>query len=106
LDLSYTRSIQNDTGSKPVVLGASIYLESSGGERYALTELGSGSYEFKHDVPENDTYVLRIFVPDGTSYSTISLTPLVTPEIIDVGFEKNEAGVENFSYHQGKYGCG
>jgi hypothetical protein len=96
LDLSYTRSIQNDTGSKPVVLGASIYLESSGGERYALTELGSGSYEFKHDVPENDTYVLRIFVPDGTSYSTISLTPLVTPEIIDVGFEKNEAGVEIF----------
>jgi hypothetical protein len=96
LDLSYTRSIQNDTGFKPVVLGASIYLESSEGERYSLTELGSGSYEFKHDIPENDTYVLRIFVADGTSYSTVPLTPLVTPQIIDVGFEKNEAGVEIF----------
>lgn len=94
LDLSYTRSIQNDTGFKPAVLGASIYLEGSGGERYSLTELGGGSYEFKHDVPENDSYVLRIFLQDGTSYSTIPLTPLVTPEIIDVGFEKNEAGVE------------
>lgn len=96
LDLSYTRSIQNDTGIKPVVLGASIYLESSGGERYPLRELGNGSYEFKQDIPENDTYVLRIFVPDGTSYATIPLTPILTPDIIDVGFVKNETGVEVF----------
>jgi hypothetical protein len=96
LDLSYTRSIQNDTGIKPVVLGASIYLESSGGKRYPLRELGNGSYEFKQDIPENDTYVLRIFVPDGTSYATIPLTPILTPDIIDVGFVKNETGVEVF----------
>jgi hypothetical protein len=96
LDLSYTRSLQNDTGIKPVVLGASIYLESSGGKRYPLRELGNGSYEFKQDIPENDTYVLRIFLSNSTSYSTIPLTPLVTPEIIDVGFTKNEAGVEVF----------
>lgn len=101
LDLSYTRSIQSDTDFKQVILGASIYLESSGGDRYTLSEMGSGSYEFKHDIPENDTYVLRMFIPDGTSYSTIPLTPLATPGIIDVGFEKNESGVEIYLTTQG-----
>jgi len=96
LDLSYTRSIQGDLGLKPVVLGASIYLENPAGDRYTLREIGNGSYEFKHDIPEDDSYVLRIFLPDGTSYSSSDLVPLVTPEIIDAGFEKNEAGVEIF----------
>ena len=101
LDLSYTRSIQGDNGINTPVTGASIYLEGAGAERYPLQELGDGSYEFKHDIPENGTYVLRIFLPDGTSYSTIPLIPLVAPEIIDVGFEKNEAGVEIFLTTQG-----
>ncbi|MDG1278825.1 MAG: DUF4249 domain-containing protein [Algoriphagus sp.] len=96
LDLSYTRNIQDEFSSNSKVFGANVYLESSGGERFGLVELGNGSYEFKHDIPESDTYVLRIFLPDGTSYSSTQLTPLITPDIIDVGFEKNEAGVEIF----------
>jgi hypothetical protein len=96
LDLSYTRNIQDEFNLDSRVFGANVYLENSSGVRFQLTEIGGGSYEFRHNIPENDTYVLRIFLPNGISYSSTPLTPLITPEIIDVGFVKNESGVEVF----------
>ncbi len=96
LSLSYTRPIQGESGFFPNLAGANVYLESSAGQRYNLKDIGNGSYEFKHNISESDTYTLKIFLPNGTSYSTIPLTPLITPEIIDVGFVKNETGAEIF----------
>lgn len=96
LRLSFTSNIQDEFNFNPSGLGATVYLESSSGARYSLLERGEGIYEFQHDIPENETYQLRIFLNDGTSYTSSELKPVITPEIIDVGFEQNEAGVEVF----------
>ncbi|WP_144606813.1 DUF4249 domain-containing protein [Algoriphagus algorifonticola] len=96
LRLSFTSNIQDEFNFNPSALGATVYLESSSGARYSFLERGEGTYEFQHDIPENETYQLRIFLNDGTSYTSSELKPVITPEIIDVGFEQNEAGVEVF----------
>ncbi|WP_339699298.1 DUF4249 domain-containing protein [Algoriphagus aquimarinus] len=94
LKLSYTRNIQLDDSSLPSYPSAEVYLESASGMDYPLTDLGGGVYEFAYDIPENDNYTLRIMSSDGKSYTSELIKPILTPEIIDVGFEKNENGVE------------
>jgi len=94
LKLSYTRNIQLDDFSLPSYPSAEVYLESASGMDYPLTDLGGGVYEFAYDIPENDDYTLRIIANDGKTYTSELIKPILTPEIIDVGFEKNENGVE------------
>ncbi|SFB56245.1 DUF4249 domain-containing protein [Algoriphagus aquimarinus] len=94
LRLSYTRNIQSDDSSQPSYPSAEVYLESASGMDYPLTDLGGGVYEFSYDIPENDNYTLRIIANDGKTYTSELIKPILTPEIIDVGFEKNESGVE------------
>ncbi|MCS5491581.1 DUF4249 domain-containing protein [Algoriphagus limi] len=101
LTLSYTQPIQGQSLPNSLVLGADIYLESVGGERFPFTDLGEGVYQFQHDISESDTYRLHIFLWDGTSYTSEELQPLITPDIIDVGYEENENGVEIFLTTQG-----
>ncbi|TFV93363.1 DUF4249 domain-containing protein [Algoriphagus kandeliae] len=101
LTLNYTQPIQGQGQPNSLVLGADIYLESLGGERFPFIELGDGVYQFQHDISESDSYRLRIFLWDGTSYTSEELQPLITPDIIDVGFEENENGVEIFLTTQG-----
>jgi hypothetical protein len=94
LNLSYTRNINSDDSFTPSFPNANVFLESESGVQYPLTSLGNGSYEFAQNISEEGSYRLRIFVNDGNSYSSEMLKPILTPEIIDVGFEKNEEGVE------------
>lgn len=96
LKLSYTQSLQSDTSVFPKVLGASVYLEASAGARFYLTEIGEGEYRFEQDIPDEDTYILKISLPEGASYSSRELKPLDSTDIIDIDYEKNEDGVEIF----------
>ncbi|NVJ87646.1 MAG: DUF4249 domain-containing protein [Algoriphagus sp.] len=101
LSLSFTQPIQGQNQSSSLVEGADIYLESLSGEQFSFSELGQGVYEFQYDVSESGTYRLHIILRDGSSYTSEELQPLITPDIIDVGFEKNEGGVEIFLTTQG-----
>lgn len=94
LNLSYTRNINSDNSFSPTYPNAQVFLESESGVQFDLTPLGNGSYEFAHDISESENYKLRILVDDGSSYTSDLLKPILTPEIIDVGFVKNEVGVE------------
>ncbi|NVK49939.1 MAG: DUF4249 domain-containing protein [Cyclobacteriaceae bacterium] len=101
LSLSLTSTIQSDGFTNNLVNGAIIYLENAAGDRFPLTELGGGKYEFAHDIDEGGVYRLRIFLQNGASYTSEELRPIITPDIIDVGFDKNEDGVEIFLTTQG-----
>ena len=94
LKLSYTRNIQTDNSFMPSYPTGNVVLKSESGEQYPLTELGSGEFEFAYDIPENQNYRLYISTIDGKSYTSELIRPILTPEIIDVGFVKNELGVE------------
>jgi hypothetical protein len=98
LYLGYTRRIYGENlgpRSTPAV-GADVYLESISGLRYPLSDQGNGYYLFEQDVAEDDTYRLRIFFGDSESYTSESMKPLVSTSIEDIGFEKDERGVEIF----------
>lgn len=96
LKLSYTRNIQSDDSFVPSFPTGDVYLESEAGDQYPLSSLGEGIYEFAYDIPEDQNYQLRIFTNDGNSYTSELLKPILTPEIIDVGFERYEEGIEVF----------
>ncbi|SIO24999.1 DUF4249 domain-containing protein [Algoriphagus halophilus] len=97
LNLSYTRNIQSDEDFNQIVFpSGEVFLESEGGEQFPLNSLGEGTFEFAYDIPEDGNYRLRIFTTDGNSYSSEWIKPILTPEIIDVGFDKYEQGVEVF----------
>ncbi|MEB2784911.1 DUF4249 domain-containing protein [Algoriphagus persicinus] len=96
LQLSYTRNIQTDDSFAPSFPSAVVYLRSETGAEYPLTDLGSGAFEFAYDIPEDQNYRLYISTNDGKSYTSELIKPILTPEIIDVGYVKNELGVEVF----------
>lgn len=94
LNLSYTRNIDADDDFQLIYPEGTVFLESESGTQFPLTSLGNGSFEFAEDIPEDQIYRLKIFLNDGSSYSSEQIQPIITPEIIDVGFERNENGVE------------
>ncbi len=101
LSLSFTSDIGAGATDVTPLLGADIFLENSFGTRFSLSELSDGKYLFEQDIEEEEIYQLRIFLRNGNTYSSSELKPIITPDIIDVGFEKNEAGVEIFLTTQG-----
>ncbi|WP_192346091.1 DUF4249 domain-containing protein [Algoriphagus sp. Y33] len=94
LKLSYTRNIQTDDSYSPSYPDGTVSLRSESGTEYALTAMGSGEFEFAHDIPEDENYRLYISTNDGKSYTSELMKPILTPDIIDVGFERNEEGAE------------
>tara|TARA_R110002020_G_scaffold343323_8_gene557711 strand:+ start:135 stop:1289 length:1155 start_codon:yes stop_codon:yes gene_type:complete len=94
LKLGYTRNIQTDNSFSPGFPNAVVSLRSESGSEYPLTDLGAGEFEFAYDIPEEENYRLYISTDDGKSYTSELLKPILTPDIIDVGFEKNEKGAE------------
>jgi hypothetical protein len=82
-------------------LRAKVVLKSTSGQVFPLTETGTGTYIFERNIDEKQTYLLEIELSSGERYVSESLQPIVTPEIIDAGFKKDEEGVEVFVSTQG-----
>lgn len=96
LYLGFTRRIYGENfgpGSTPA-LGAQVYLEGNSGVRYQLSDQGEGFYLFEEDIPENETYQLRIFLDETNSYTSEPIRPMVSTPIEDIGFDKDDCGVE------------
>lgn len=95
LYLGFTRRIYGDNlgpGSTPAV-GAEVFLESPEGNRYPLVDVGEGFYQFAQDIEEKGSYRLKILL-EGEGYTSEPLYPLISTPIEDIGFEKDERGVE------------
>jgi hypothetical protein len=76
--------------------GASVTLFADNGTAYTLSEGEAGSYMIAQDLPENSDYRLEIVLRGGERFESTSISPIVTPEILDAGFVRDEEGVEVF----------
>ena len=81
--------------------GALVSLIGDSGQLFKLTELKDGKYIFQQDIPENQSYRLEILLRNGEKYFSDPITPIITPEILDAGFIRDEEGVEVFLNTQG-----
>ncbi len=82
-------------------LRAKVTLKSVGGQVFPLTETGLGTYVFERNIDEKQNYVLEIELSSGERYVSEQMQPIVTPEIIDAGFKRDEEGVEVYVSTQG-----
>jgi hypothetical protein len=82
-------------------LRAKVTLKSVGGQVFPLSEIGLGTYVFERNIDEKQNYVLEIELSSGERYVSEQMQPIVTPEIIDAGFKRDEEGVEVFVSTQG-----
>jgi hypothetical protein len=82
-------------------LRAKVVLKSASGQVFSLTEPGLGTYIFERNIDEKQSYLLEIELSSGERYVSENLQPIVTPEIIDAGFKRDEEGVEVFVSTQG-----
>ncbi|TDQ14760.1 uncharacterized protein DUF4249 [Algoriphagus boseongensis] len=95
LKLSRTVPLDSSTSFSPEK-NASVILSSQSGQQFQLQEEEPGIYVFERNVPEQDVYNLEIFLANGERFKSKPLKPILTPPIIDAGFQKDEEGVEVF----------
>ncbi len=81
--------------------GASVTVLASNGTTYPLQEQNPGVYIFSYDLPEEGEYRLEIILRGGDRYESKLMRPIITPDILDAGFIRDEDGVEVFVNTQG-----
>lgn len=100
LKLSRTTPINAEVVSNPES-GARVTVFSENGAAFTLVESEPGTYLFSEDLEESTSYRLEIELRDGERYQSDLMRPIVTPEILDAGFVRDEDGVEVFVNTQG-----
>lgn len=74
---------------------ATVSVVSSSGERSIFAGDGTGIFTYSGFFNQNETYQLSIQINEN-SYLSDPLTPIITPEIEELDFIQDEAGVEIF----------
>lgn len=100
LKLSRTVPINDSVTSNPE-LGALVTVVSDNGVTYTLEETEPGVYSFSQDLSEDGQYKLEIALRGGEQFESTLMRPIITPEILDAGFVRDEEGVEVFVNTQG-----
>ncbi len=80
---------------------AKVLLKSTAGQAFPLVETELGNYVFERNIDEKQNYVLEIELSSGERYVSELMQPIVTPEIINAGFKRDEEGVEVYATTQG-----
>ncbi|MEK0441507.1 MAG: hypothetical protein RL403_485 [Bacteroidota bacterium] len=80
---------------------AKVLLKSTAGQAFPLVETELGNYVFERNIDEKQNYILEIELSSGERYVSELMQPIVTPEIINAGFKRDEEGVEVFVTTQG-----
>ncbi len=80
---------------------AKVLLKSISGQSFPLVETELGNYVFERNIDEKQNYVLEIELSSGERYVSELMQPIVTPEIINAGFKRDEEGVEVYATTQG-----
>jgi hypothetical protein len=93
--LSKTNPIRSDTSSLPEI-NASVTLVSASGGEWVFSEKDSGMYTYTGIFDTDTNYQLGIHLSNGKQYLSDPLKPIVTPEINELNFLRDEAGVEIF----------
>ncbi|MFN3998276.1 DUF4249 domain-containing protein [Algoriphagus sp.] len=94
-ELKISRTVPlNSSTSSSLVVGARVTVFSENGTAYSLTEGEPGIYLFSQNIPENATYRILIELRGGERFESLPIRPIVTPDILDAGFVKDENRVE------------
>ncbi len=89
--LGRTRPVY-DSASRAPIYWAIVSLETENGSSWPLYHQEDGRYLLGDSLPEQQNYRLRILT-DGQVYLSDWLTPIITPEISEISFEKKEGDV-------------
>jgi hypothetical protein len=100
LKLSITTNVSDTVKSAPVKK-AMISLISEKGSIFPLLEDKEGIYYFEQNIPENQEYKLEILLSSGEKYVSGTLKPIITPQIQEAGYVRDEQGIEVFVNTQG-----
>lgn len=93
--LSRTTPIRGGQGFNPE-RGAIVFLRSELGEEWTFQETQSGVYTYSGIFDSNLTYQVGINTINGIQYLSEPMTPIITPEIEELGFLRDNEGVEIF----------
>lgn len=93
--LSRTNPIRSNQNFLPES-GASVFLKSENGEEWVFQEAQAGVYTVSSSFDQGLKYQLGINLRNGQQYLSDPMTPIVTPEIEELGYLRDEAGVEIF----------
>ncbi|MDR3141005.1 MAG: DUF4249 domain-containing protein [Tannerellaceae bacterium] len=93
IELSRTIQMETEWYNSPVISEADLYVECSDGSRFTRTTYsGDGIYEIETgELQPDKQYRLHISL-DGEAYESEYLSPLLTPEIDSVSWQKREPG--------------
>ncbi|WP_373493377.1 DUF4249 domain-containing protein [Aquiflexum sp.] len=100
LKLSRTGPIRGEEEFR-VESGAMISLNAESGERWDFIEIEPGMYSLTGNFDHDKTYRLQILLNNNHEYLSDPLIPIESPEISDMGFNRNEDGVQIYVSTQG-----
>lgn len=92
--LSRTSPIGNAESEQLMESEARVSLEGESGTQWNFEETDSGIYTYTGFFDNQKKYRLKIVLRNNQQYIPEELTPIVSPEIEDLKFRKNEEGVE------------
>lgn len=98
--LSRTSPIGSTTDIRAEI-GANLRLIADSGEIWPFSEGLPGDYHLTATLDNQQQYQLEINLRDGSKYLSKSLKPIVSPAIDEVGFYRDEFGVEIYLSTQG-----
>jgi hypothetical protein len=93
--LSRTNPIRSNQNFLPES-GSSVFLKSENGEEWVFQETQAGVYTVSASLDQGLKYQLGINLRNGQQYMSEPMTPIVTPEIEELGYLRDEEGVEIF----------
>jgi hypothetical protein len=99
ISVARTRPVYDSLSHMPIHW-AIVSLEAEDGSSWSLHLQGNGDYSLLEPLSESQDYRLRIQT-DGQTYLSNWLTPIITPEISEISFEKNEGDVSIYVSTQG-----
>lgn len=96
IKLGRTKPIYDPISFFPVEF-AMVTIEGEDGGVWSLSDEGNGVYISTDYLPENQDYQLNILTPQNEHYSSKMITPIITPEISEITFEKLDGDVSIYA---------
>lgn len=82
--------------TSPLITGAKLSLLNNNNGRWEFVEKEEGIYSLNGNFPPLDSYHLQIELPGAKVYKTENLQPIISPEIEELGFLRDQNKVEIF----------
>jgi hypothetical protein len=95
ITLSRTQPVQSTLPFAPET-NANVILTDEAGTSWTFEEIAQGKYLLNVVLSENGSYKLGIRLSNGQEFTSDPMTPILTPEIEELGYIRDEAGVEIF----------